>query len=157
MGRIYSVRMSEVALVNGTATGTVVQLKCGTGSTFKVLRAWISQSSETSSRMQNLQIRRQSTGSTVTSFTPLLHDKGDAASNMVSSTSATGYNGTAEGTPGDVLIATDFNVLNGWLYVPVPEDRIVVGPTNPILSMFLPTVPTNTTFSAGFTVEEEGS
>ena len=135
--RIYSVRMDRVAI---SAAVTLVQLKTGTASTLRILRAWVSQHSMSSSAMQSVQILRKSAAATVTSFTPLLIDPGDAASNMVSSTSGTGYNASAEGTDGDILVTDNFNVLNGWLWVPTPEERIIVAPSG-ILALKFPDAP----------------
>jgi len=151
--RIYSVSMNNVAV---TGAITLVQLKAGTASILRILRAWVSQSNLTSSAEQRVQILRKSGAATVTSFTPLLVDPGDAASNMVSSTSGTGTNASAEGTDGDILVADNFNVLTGWLWIPTPEERIIIPPSG-ILGLKLPTAPASSmTTSAGFLVGEEG-
>ena len=61
---------------------------------------------------------------------------------------ATGITATSEGTDGNVLVDEGFNVLNGWLYVPVVEDRIVVRPGESIGLKF-PAAPTNLTWNCG--------
>lgn len=151
--RVYSVRMDRVSV---TGAITLVQLLAGSASILRVIKAWVGQSNQTSSAMQTIQILRKSAAATVTSFTPLLIDPGDSASNMVSSTSGTGTNASAEGTDGNVLVTDAFNVLNGWLYVPVPEERIIVPPSG-ILALKFPVAPGSAmTVSAGFLVGEEG-
>jgi len=156
--RVYTVTLKEQGVISGTQTGTLIQLKSGANVVCVILRASITQSNITASTMQNVQIRRTTTAGTVTSQTPILTDKGDAAANSAGGAAATGVNATAEGTGGDVLYAADFNLLNGWLYVPVPEERIIVGPANPYLGIFLPTVPSSSvTMSATLVFGEIGS
>jgi hypothetical protein len=151
--RVYEVSMNNVAV---TAAITLVQLKAGTASILRILRAWCSQSNLAASGQQAIEIVRKSGAATVTSFTPLLVDPGDAASNMVSSTSGTGTNASAEGTDGDILYRDNFSVLNGWLWVPTPEERIIVAPSG-IIGLKFPIAPSaSMTTSAGFTVGEEG-
>jgi len=57
-------------------------------------------------------------------------------------------------TAGDVIIRDTFNVLNGYLYLPVPEERIVV-PPGCALSLDLPVAPFNaSSLNAGITWSE---
>lgn len=151
--RVYSVRMNKVAV---TGAITLVQLKAGSSSICRILRAWCSQFNQTSSVMQDILILRKSAAATVTSFTPVLIDPGDAAANAAGGTSATGTNASAEGTDGDILVADNFNVLNGWLWVPTPEERIIVPPSG-IVGLKFPDAPgSSMTVSAGFLFGEEG-
>jgi hypothetical protein len=61
-----------------------------------------------------------------------------------------------EGTYTDILYRDNFSVLNGWLWVPTPEERIIVGPSG-ILGLKFPIAPgASMTVSAGFLVGEEG-
>jgi len=145
-------------MIKTAVTGaiTLVQIKAGATASLKILRAWCSQYNQTSSVMQDIVILRKSAAATVTSFTPLLTDPGDAASAAVGGTSATGINASAEGTDGDELIPDNFNVLNGWLWVPTPEERIIVPPAG-ILGLKFPTAPgSSMTVTAGFLFGEEG-
>jgi len=152
--RTYSVYMNNVAV---TGAITLVQVKAGTSSTLTVLRAWCSQSNLTVSGQQRIEIVRKSAAATVTAFTLLgAWDPGDAASNMSSGTTATGTNASGEGTDGDILVPDVFNVLNGWLWVPTPEERIIVAPGG-ILGLKLPTAPgSSMTTTAGFLLGEVG-
>ena len=106
--RVYSVRMNKVAV---TGAITLVQLKAGSSSICRILRAWCSQFNQTSSVMQDILILRKSAAATVTSFTPVLVDPGDAAANAAGGTSATGTNASAEGTDGDTTLLKQ---LTGW-------------------------------------------
>lgn len=152
--RVYEVSLNNTSV--STAI-TLVQLKAGSASILRILRAWCSQSNLTSSAQQAIEIVRKSAAATVTAFgAPLKNDPGDAASNMVSSTTGTGTVGTAEGTDGDILYRDNFSVLNGWLWVPTPEERIIVGPSG-IIALKFPVAPgAAMTLSAGFIVGEEG-
>lgn len=151
--RVYSVELVNQAV---NAAITLVQVKAGAASIFRILRAWCSQSNQTSSAQQAIEIVRKSAAATVTSATPLLIDPGDSAANAVGGTSATGTNANAEGTDGDILYRDNFNVLNGWLWVPVPEERILVAPSG-IIGLKFPIAPgASMTVSAGFLIGEEG-
>jgi|SRR5712691_329802 len=152
--RIYSVNMNAVAV---TAAITLVQIKAGASSLVKIVRAWCSQSNITTSGMQRIQIVRKSAAATVTSFTPLLINcSDDVAAKAVGGTSSTGTNASAEGTDTDVDYPDAFNLLNGWLWIPTPEERIIVPPAG-FIALKLPAAPAaSTTISAGFWFGEEG-
>lgn len=151
--RIYSIELVNTA-VSGAIT--LVQIKAGSARLVTILRAWCGQSNLSTSSMQRIQILRKTAAATVTSGTPLLIDAGDAAAGSAGGTSATGTNASVEGTDGDVLVETDFNILNGFLWVPTPEERIIVGPGGFIAIKF-PTAPgSSMTTSAGFLFGEQG-
>lgn len=105
---------------------TLIQLKAGAAVPLEIVRASVAQYSSTTSAMQAIQIVRKSSAATVTSFTPLKLDEQAAAAAAVGGTSATGVIATFEGVDTDVVLRDAFNVLNGWLYLPVPEERIRV-------------------------------
>ncbi len=141
MGRFYTIKHEAVA-VSGAIT--IMQLKSGAASVCLVHRVSVSQTGSTTSAMVRIQILRKSAAATVTSYTPLLMDAGDGAAKAVGGTAATGITATAEGTDTDILISDTFNALTGWLYLPVPEERIKVGgagilgvkfPANPALTI----------------------
>lgn len=90
--------------------------------------------------MQRIQILRKTAAATVTSYTPLLENTIDPAAGAVGSTSGTGVNASAEGTDGDILVDWDFNVLQGFLWQPVLEDRIWV-PVSGIIALKFPAAP----------------
>jgi len=151
--RTYKVTLDNVAV---TTIKTLIQLKAGTTVPLVLLRAWCSQNSLTSSAMQRIQIVRKIAAATVTSATPLLLDPGDSTSAAVGGTSATGTNASAEGTDGDILYHDNFNVLNGFLWVPVPEERIIIPPGG-IVGLKLADAPgSSMTTSAGLVWGEIG-
>lgn len=135
--KTYVVNMTAVS-VSGAIT--LLQLKAGASVPLELIRANCSQSNSTTSAMQRVQILRKSSAATVTSFTPLKYNSADAASTVSSGTSATGTNASAEGSDGDVLYQFSFNVLNGWEWLPVPDERIVVG-VGEIVAVKFPAAP----------------
>lgn len=134
---VYIAYMNAVS-VSGAIT--LVQVKAGTSRAVELLRVSVSQSGSTSSTMQRIQINRKSAAATVTSFTSLAMRNGDSAADAVGGTSATGTNATVEGTDTNILIVDTFNILNGWLWVPVPEERITL-PAGGIIGVKFPAAP----------------
>lgn len=117
---VYVVNLTNVSV--STAI-TILQVKAGAAKGLEIIRASCWQSNLTTSATQRIQLLRKTAAATVTSFTPLLMNPDDGAAKAAGSTSGTGITGTAEGTDGDVLVNEVFNILNGWLYLPVPEER----------------------------------
>ena len=143
--RVYSVRMDRVSV--STAI-TILQIKAGANPLW-LLRAWCAQSSLTTIAEQTIQINRKSGAATVTAFTPLkVGSDADAAALAVGGTAATGTNASAEGTDTDVLYPDSFNILDGWLWLPVEEERIFVPPAG-IIGLKFPVAPSAMTVSAG--------
>jgi len=147
--RAYSIQIDGGSLT--AAITTLVEITAAAAKVCLITRAWVSQRSNTTSAQQAVQILRRSTASTNVS-SPLNNpmDAGDSA-----------FGGTSRGlcttlgTPGAVLYSDSFNWQNGWLYLPVPEDRpIVTG--GGILSLHLPVAPAALTVSCGFDLLEIG-
>ena len=134
---VYTAHINNIAV---TGAITLVQLKAGTTSSLEILRAWCSQETIDTSDQQPIEIIRKSAAATVTSFTPLLLRPSDAAADAVGGTAATGTNATVEGTDTDIVHLDAFNILNGWFYVPVPEERIWVAPGG-IIGIKFPVAP----------------
>jgi hypothetical protein len=148
---IYVVR---AAITVSTAI-TVLQVKAGASRSFDLLRAWLTQKGGVGSAQEEIEILRKTAAATVSAFTPVLLRPGDAAADAAGGTSATGHTATAEGTDGDIIIHEGFNVLNGWLYLPVPEERIRV-PAGGILAMKFPSAPGSQAWKLGMVFGELG-
>ena len=151
MGRIY------VALLEGVSVGvlgTLVEFTAPSTKTMQLMEAWITQdTSETSTQEVAQIVRKTAAGTSMTSFTPRLLETGDAA---FGGTARIFLSGQGEGTLGDSLRREGFNILNGWLYVPIPENRIIVAPSG-ILALRLAVTPAAAiTISAGMIFEEIG-
>lgn len=151
MARRYVIKHEAISV---TGAITIIQLKAGASNICRLLRLEVSQTASTTSAMVRLQILRKSAAATVTSYTPLLLDPGDGAAKSVGGTSATGITASGEGTDGDILKSATFNALSGYLWVPVPEERIIV-PAAGIIGVKFPANP-NLTITAELEFEEEG-
>jgi len=152
MSALYVVQ--NLAVTISTAI-TIIQIKAGANNPLEIIRAHISQKGSTTSVQEGIKIVRKSSAATVTSFTPLKLDPSVQAAGAVGSTSATGITGTAEGTDTDVLIQEGFNVLSGWTWLPVPEERIVV-PVSGIIALKFTAAPASQTWNAYMVFRELG-
>lgn len=150
MGRIYVVNHNVVV---ATAI-TIIQIKAGANKPLKIIEASISQSTVTTSAQMLAALIRKTAAATVTSFTPLKLSPNDPVADAVGGAAATGITATAEGTDGGILHRKASNILNEWLYLPVPEQRILVPAAGIIALKFLST-PTSATYAAHIIFEEQ--
>lgn len=135
---VYIARLD--ATVVSTAR-TLVQINLPATRTAEIIRMWVTQTLSEISTQEEIQVLVVTTAGTGTSFTPVLI-RGAA-------TSATATNNhTAEGTASTVYIREGFNILSGWLYLPVPEERIQIAPSGRLALRF-PVAPASATWSAG--------
>ena len=149
----YVAYMDNVAV---TAAITLVQVKAGATSAITILRAWMSQENTDTTDQLRVQLLRKTAAATVTSFTPILLGATSAASDAVGGTAATGTDASVEGTDGDILHPDVPNILNGWFYVPVPEERITIAPSG-IIAIKLPAAPAaSMNITAGIVWAETG-
>lgn len=153
-GDVYTLRQSSTV---STAI-TVLQLKAGANNGFVIIRASLTQYGSTTSAQETISIVRKSGAATVTTAvagtTLLSRDPNQATASLSLGTSATGVTATGEGTDGDVILQEGFNVLNGWLYIPVPEERIYVPPAGIIGLKFL-TAPASQTWKQEVVIMEQ--
>lgn len=126
---------------------TVQQVTAPAGTMAEFTRAWATQGTITTSAATRIHMLRKSTAATVTSQTPALLGVGMQASKCVGGTGATGITATVEGTDGAVYVEEGFNVVNGWLYLPVPEERVYV--INTTVGLKFPTAPTSAGWQTG--------
>lgn len=122
--KVYTVSMTRVAV---TGAITLIQIKAGATTPLQVLRAELGQTSSTTSTQLSAQINRKSAAATVTSFTPLSRGPAnDPAASAVGGATSTGTNASAEGTDTSILVQGTWNYLNGWLWLPTPQEVIYV-------------------------------
>lgn len=145
MGRVYVVRLDATSVASAKS---LIQVTAPSSMSLTLLRAWVGNDLSETSQQEVAEIIRKTATGTGTSFTPKALRTGDPAATFTSINDL-----TAEGTDGDKLIREPFNILNGWLYVPVPEERITVAPSG-ILALKLASVATAFTVSAGMVIEE---
>jgi len=144
MPHVYTARNTAA---HSTAI-TILQLGTAAGHPIEILRGWVTQATSTTSAQTHVQLLRESNAITGTGVTEIEHDTDGPASTVTALHTA-----TAGGTDGDVVIQEGFNVLNGWLYLPVPEERIWV-PVSSFISIAFPDAPPNVTYDYGLTWRE---
>lgn len=144
---VYKVTRSSTT----TSTAiTVVQVAVPANCAIEITRVECNQSTITTSAATRIQLLRKTAAATVTSATPVPLSEGMQASRCVGGAAATGITATAEGTDGAILWESGFNIVNGVLYLPPPEARFMIGPSE-IIGIKFPTAPT----SAGWITEIE--
>jgi hypothetical protein len=133
-GDVYTVLNKGVTI--STAI-TIIQIKAGANNGIVIMRASLTQRGSTTSVQEDVAFVRKSTAATVTAAidspgsstsTIARADPNQSAASATLSTSGTGITGTAEGTDTETAVRQGFNVLNGWQYIPVPEERIYIPP-----------------------------
>lgn len=136
---VYTIRAT---LVNVTTAITLLQVTAASNRGFEITRASLTQRGSTTSEQDEVAVVRKTANATVsvavsggTSGNVFPQDplglavgNGQIAQDLVLGVQSTGFLATAEGSDGDYLIREGFNVLNGWLYMPLPEDREYVPP-----------------------------
>lgn len=130
----------------------------------EMLRAWASQAANATSAQQQIALRTQVTAfPTLTGATPRKCKFLDPVSLIVSGTAgAAGTSGilasVAGGGAKSEVVTDNFNVLNGWLWVPTPPETIVM----PAMAasgfgLYFPAAPTTLTgWAFGLTFRELG-
>jgi hypothetical protein len=143
--REYIVRNSAA---HSTAI-TILQLTAHSTSGIQIIRAWVTQSTSTTSSQTAIQlVRKSATATGLSSITPVKLSTLDPAA-----VTTAGHTATGEGTDTDVLIREGFNILNGWVYLPVPEERIDVPPSG-IIGLKFPSAPASATYEYGIVFVE---
>lgn len=158
----YSVT-SETTTIVADATLVIIHtdstLATG-GSNIEILRAWVGQTgSDTSDQLGIKLALKASAFGTYTSATPAAHMVGGRASGIVGGTAGAegtaGVDASAEGagTVTNIIVDT-FNNLNGWLWVPTPEERIWLPADTAIILKLIGTPGTLTGWNFGITYRE---
>lgn len=145
----YTVRAAAQTVATAI---TILEVAAPATAVLEILRVWVGQSSVTASTAARIQILRKTgtiTGS-ATPPSPVRLRPGNAAAGATVKWIATG-----EGTDGDVLVEEGFNYVNGFLWIPTPDDRIIVAPSGMIALKF-PAAPTSAVWTFGMNFREIG-
>ena len=162
MGAVYSVIMNNQTIIASSEMVTITAATAITSRahTIRILRAWCSQGATETSEQLGIQICQQvSAFGTFTGTTPTPHFIGGNVSGIASgtaqaaATSGTDSSANAAGTK-TTIIADSFNNLNGWLWVPTPEERIWVTAGLTITLAMVGTATALGNWTAGMTYEE---
>jgi hypothetical protein len=139
----------RAAVTTSTAI-TVNQVLVPAAAAAEFTRAWCNQSTVTTTNQTRIQLNRNSSACTVTSATAAPFQNGMQASKAVGGTSATGITATAEGTTAATVWSEGFNVVNGILYLPVPEARwLLVGSAAGFAGLKFPSAPASADYTTG--------
>jgi hypothetical protein len=117
--RAYSLNLVNQSLT-AAATG-IIGIQPVANKPIIIVRSALSQSANTTSVQQGIEwLRRSTTSTNVTAPNKNPLDPADTAIGAA----VVGLS-TVLGTAGAVVYADSFNWQNGWLYLPVPEERII--------------------------------
>ena len=164
MASTYTVAMENLTVV---ADATLVIIRAATAvtsraSTLEVLRVEVSQQgSSTSQQLGVILGLKASAFGTYVSSTPRKHYANGVISAIAGGTtnaaSTCGVNASAEGA-GTVtaLFSAGFNNLNGYLWVPTPEERVIIPPDISWIVKLRGTPTTLTGWNASLTFREVG-
>jgi hypothetical protein len=147
MAREYAVSFENLTLAGAV---TAVFLNPGTTMAIEILRAWLAQSGTSTSGQCRVQLVRQVTAfPTLTAATPRALKDRDPVSAITGGTAGAagtcGVNASAEGAGTKTPIFSDaFNNLNGWLWVPTPNETIVLAAASANgFGLYFPGAPTS--------------
>lgn len=131
--REFSVGGDGLTLANAVVTTVGFLPPAAPTSNFEILRAWLSQQGSATSAQQRVQQVSQVTAyPTVVTATPRALKTQDATISLLAGVAGAltagkcGINASAEGAgTKTVLFGDNFNVLNGYLWVPTPRESVV--------------------------------
>jgi hypothetical protein len=158
----YTVGMSNTTIV-ADATLVIIHAAAAVssrGANLEVLSARVAQQGVTTNQQLGILVAQKASAfGTYTSATPTPHNVGAVASGITGGTAGaagtSGVDASAEGagtvTP---IIYDSFSCLNGWLWVPTPEERIMIQPDTAVILKIVGTPGTLTGWSASLTFRE---
>jgi hypothetical protein len=162
MGAVYTVAMKDQTII-ASADLVIVHTAATIGtraSMIRLLRAWCAQGATETSEQLGIQIALQASAfGTYTSTTPAPHVAGGAASGIAgggsgaAATAGVDASANAAGAK-TTIIADGFNNLTGWLWVPTPEERIIVPADTAVVLAMIGTATALGNWYAGLTYEE---
>ena len=154
MNNLTIVADATLVIIHTEATASTA------GSQIRLIRAWCNQlSAETSQQLGIIFGQKASAFGTYTAVTPWPHFIGGPASAIVGGTAGAegtaGIDASAEGAGAVTTgIEEGFNNLNGWSWIAVPEERIIV-PADTAVILKMDGTPTSLdNWCAGITYEE---
>lgn len=161
MPRAYGVGSLNVTVTSAVDLAQTF-VNPGTTCSLEFLRAWASQAANATSAQQTVALRTQvSAFPTLTSTTPRKLNLLDPASQITGATNgAAGTSGTNASVAGagakSEVIDDNFNVLNGWLWVPTPRETYIANASAASgFGMYFPVQPsTLTSWSYGLHFQE---
>ena len=126
-----------------TTAAAISLLQVATSATrgVEILRASLTQRGSVTSVQEKIALVRKSAAATVTAAaigtTLNKGNPNDQSPSLQLGVALTGTTATVEGTNTDITLEEGFNVLAGWLYLPVPEERISIPAASFLAMTFL--------------------
>src|SRR5215470_14955022 len=148
---LYNLIRASVA----TSTAiTVNQVLVPVRTAAECTRCWTNQDSVTTTNQTRIQLNRCATAGTVTGQSPVSSQNAMLASQCVSGASATGITATIEPGTATTWWSEGFNIVNGILYLPVPEARMMIvgaasGTGTPLITVKFPGAPASANYTTG--------
>jgi hypothetical protein len=130
---------------------TILQARAHSTRALVVIRAWV-ECAATTAASATVQLIRQTTAGTMTTLSP---GPLPMRPNVPTAGMTAGHTATAEPTAGDVLVHESFNVVNGWLWLPTPDEQIVI-PAAGFLGIKFSVAPASQTWVYGMNLVEVG-
>lgn len=150
--RLYAVTFDNVA---ATAVQDLISVTATANMAIRIHEAAVGQIDLTTVSSLRVALRRLpatvTAGTGGNAFTPVKLQNGDAAATATARINDTGV-ATTSGSA-TVIVADTFNVLNGFLWLPAPEDRIIIAPSQALVFSLL-TAPTSCHISGRVIFEE---
>ena len=149
---------AEDAMATITTAKTVMYLTNAADMTLEIMSAWISNiDNDTNEQCEAALWRIQTIGTpTATSVTPTKMEKGDVASSVTAGANVTASEPTYFTAPDLSVGLAGFALLAGWKYQPVPEERMLVSPSESIGLRLLSNISSATELAVGIMFREMG-
>jgi len=159
----YSLTSAGITLANQAVTLAFLNPPASPNVDMMFRRMWVGQSNNMASAQQRVQLNTQVTAfPTLVSATPTKLSNVDSASVITGATTGAagtcGINASNENAGAKTVIWADvFNVVNGWLLVPLPKEEVEVAAGSASgFGLHLPVAPgTLTNWAFGFTWIED--
>lgn len=149
MAKEFTFGGGGLTLANQAVTLAFINPPAAVAPVLRLIRMWASQQGSATSAQQRIQAETQvSVFPTLVSATPRHLDRQDTVASLITGGTAgaagtCGINASAEGAGAKTVMFEDnFNVLNGYLWVPTPREVIRLAPGDTAgFGLFLPAAP----------------
>src|SRR3990167_1763860 len=152
MARAYSYIIKSVSAIT---VAPFAQLATPATTAVEIIRIELGQESGETSEQAIMEVVRRSTNSTLPNVAERVAVRNRDPATLLAATSITNAIGVATGTGSFTasLLRFTFNVLNGLLYLPVPEERLSLDPSA-FINLEFPTPPAANTWSGHIIYQE---
>lgn len=154
MARVYTTMFQAVSIA---AVQDLISILAPATSVIEILEVELGKEADTTSEMWRLRFSRlnptHTAGSGGNSHTPVKNETGDAAAASTCRINDT-TQATTSGTKANIF-SVNVNALSGYLWVPLPEDRIWLSPSEKIVFEMV-TLPATRTMNGRIAFREYG-